>query len=133
MTLQCFTKYRFRTKFWTPYRTYQMQIESRSQSRARIRKPFPYILIQIEPQIAFRESKPSTKLFEFLSIGSQIKHYPYPTNPNTVLQWFNSQIRMKSLSRFGFGLVCFTIYSPLLVGDCMLIELIDCKLKYCEN
>lgn len=57
MTLQCLTKYRFRTKYWTPYRTYWMQIESCSQSRARIWKPFPYILIQIEPQIAFRESK----------------------------------------------------------------------------
>lgn len=34
-----------------------MQIESRGQSRARIRKPFPYILIQIKPPIAFCESK----------------------------------------------------------------------------
>lgn len=57
MTLQCFTKYQFRTKFWTPYRTYRMQIESPGQSRARIRKLFPYIFIQIEPPITFRQSK----------------------------------------------------------------------------
>lgn len=57
MTLQCFTKYRFRAKFWTPHRTYRMQIESPGQSRARIQKPFPYIPIQIEPPITFRESK----------------------------------------------------------------------------
>lgn len=56
-------------------------------------------------------------LFENLNIGSQIKHHPYPLNPNTALQWFDSTSKSKTTQGLGLDLFFLTIRTSLLVRN----------------
>lgn len=68
--------------------------------------------IQIEPLIAFHESD-HILVLEDTNLVSQIKHSPYPTNPNTTHQWLESRIWIETRSRLGLDLI-FELFAHLL-------------------